>query len=379
MELHRMPSLKIGHLEAALPIVQGGMGVGISLAGLASSVAEEGGVGVIATAGIGRLEPDFRRDLRAANRRALAKEIRRAREATNGIIGVNIMVALSDYADMVAVAVEEGADLVFMGAGLPLKLPSMLTIERMRSCATRFVPKVSSARAARLICRHWDRHFRHLPDALVIEGPKAGGHLGFRREQIDDPDYSLERLLPEMVETVAPFEDRYGRALPVIAAGGIYTGGDIRDCLELGASGVKMGTRFVGTYECDAHDRFKEAYLRCREEDLTIIDSPVGLPGRAIANRFLRDVVEGIKKPYHCAWRCLQTCDVSTAPYCIAQALNQAKEGKLSEGFAFAGANAFRVRELTSVKKLMAILKGEFEAAAHAARQQPCALGSHAG
>ncbi|MBN2586844.1 MAG: nitronate monooxygenase [Candidatus Fermentibacteraceae bacterium] len=361
-----MPVLRIGDLEAVLPIVQGGMGVGISLSGLASAVAEEGGIGVISTAGIGRGEKDFRSDLKAADERALRSEIRRAREKTGGILGVNIMMALTDYDDLLRVSIEEGIDIIFIGAGLPLRLPGTLTLEEFRNCRTKFVPKISSARAAEVILRAWDRHFGRMPDAFAVEGPLAGGHLGFSREDLESGNQDLEDILAQVLSAVSAYEPVYG-SIPVIAAGGVYTGSDIYHMLDLGASGVKMGTRFVATTECDAHASFKKAYVDCRREDLVIIDSPVGLPGRAITSRLLSEVQLGEKKPLECIWQCLRTCDVKSAPYCIAKALTSAKLGDLRNGFAFAGANAYLVDRIVSVKELISSLVDEFAQACRAA------------
>lgn len=358
-----MPSLNIGPTEIRLPIIQGGMGVGVSLSRLASSVSNEGGLGVIAAAGIGLLERGRAKGMRAANSRILAREIQLARRASNGPLGVNLMAAMSDFDDLVAVAVENGVDVVFIGAGMPLKVPTTVTLERLKACHTSFVPKVSSPRAVQLILKYWSGHYDEAPAAFVLEGPRAGGHLGFRKGQLEGPSYSLESMLPEVVAAVAPYEERFGRRIPVIAAGGVFSGADILSCLEMGAAGVKMGTRFVGTFECDAHPDFKEAYLRCGKDDLVIIDSPVGLPGRAIGNEFLREVARGIRKPCRCSWQCLTSCNVKDAPYCIAKALKQACLGHFKSGFVFAGSNAFRVEELVSVPALMASLVREFEAA----------------
>lgn len=359
MSDNRMPSLRIGNNEAVLPIIQGGMGVGISLSGLASAVAREGGIGVISTAGIGRAEKDFQKDLKAADERALRAEIRRARSMTGGILGVNIMMALSDYEDLLRVSIEEDIDVIFIGAGLPLRLPASMTLEEFRLCRTSFVPKISSARAAGVILKAWDRHFGRMPDAIAVEGPLAGGHLGFSREDLEGGKIDLDHILAEVLELVGGYESEYGK-IPVIAAGGIYSGADIHRTLALGASGVKMGTRFVATTECDAHQNFKQAYVDCREEDLVIIDSPVGLPGRAIASSLLNAVSRGEKRPLGCMWQCLKSCDVRNAPYCIAKALTSAKLGDLQNGFAFAGANACLVDRITSVGELISSLKEEF-------------------
>jgi nitronate monooxygenase len=362
----RLPALRIGPIESRLPIIQGGMGVGVSLSRLAASVANEGGIGVIATAGIGLLDPNAKLDLRSADVRVLEEEIHAAREQTTGPIGVNVMLAASDFDQLMLTSVQAGVDVIFMGAGLPLKVPATLTPERMRECHTQFVPKISSARAARLILKYWSQQYGIVPAAFVVEGPMAGGHLGFRREQINDPQYALEKLVPEVVAAVAPYRESCGRDIPIIAAGGVFTGEDIHTFLELGAAGVKMGTRFVGTHECDAHQNFKLAYVHCKKEDIVIIESPVGLLGRAITNDFLAEVAKGAKIPFHCPWHCLKPCDVKRAPYCIAQALKSARLGDFVGGFAFAGSNAFRVAELVSVKSLMNTLVQEFEAAVRA-------------
>lgn len=361
MNSGKMPRLKIGGFEVKIPIIQGGMGVGISLSGLASAVANEGGVGVISATGIGMLEPDYSTNFKEANKRALRKEIKKVRGMTTGVIGVNIMVALSDFYDLVQVAVDEGADLVFLGAGLPLK---PLPLDRLREVTTKVVPIVSSARAAKIIFKYWEKNYNHVPDAVVVEGPLAGGHLGFKKEQINNHDYALEKILQEVISVIKPYEQHFNKSIPVIAAGGIYTGADIHKFIQLGAQGVQMATRFVATHECDASIEFKEAYVKCEKEDLIIVDSPVGLPGRAIQNKFLEEVSAGVKKPFKCPWKCLKTCDFKKSPYCIALALNNARKGNLGKGFAFAGANAYRIDKIISVKELIETLLEEYERAA---------------
>ena len=360
------PALQIGHLRASVPIIQGGMGVGVSLSRLASAVAREGGIGVIAGAMIGMKEPDVAQNPVEANRRALRVELRKAREsAPEGIIGVNVMVALTTFADLVRTAIEEKADVIFSGAGLPLDLPHHLLAaceEKKQALKTRLVPIVSSARAASIIAKKWLQRFDYLPDAFVVEGPKAGGHLGFSPESIADPAYSLEELVPAVVDAVKPFEDKKGRPVPVIAAGGVYSGEDIKKFIDLGAAGVQMGTRFVATVECDADDRFKEAYVRAKEEDITIIKSPVGMPGRALFNNFIDAMRGGGKKPFKCVFKCVSTCEQEKTPYCIAAALINAMKGNLERGFAFCGSNVFRVDRIQSVHELIAGLQKEFDA-----------------
>lgn len=352
--------LRIGPLTAPLPVIQGGMGVGISLSTLAAAVAEEGGIGTIAAVGIGMSEPDVYTNFIEANVRALKRELRRAREKTKGILAVNIMVAMTNYAHMVRASVEEKVDLILSGAGLPLDLPKYLE----GGGPTQLAPIVSSARAATLLCRRWMEKFGRAPDAVVVEGPLAGGHLGFKPEDLSRPSNALEVLVPEVVEAVKPFEVRSGRPIPVVAAGGVYTGADILKFERLGASGVQMATRFVTTYECDAAPAFKQAYLDAGPEDLRIIQSPVGLPGRAIGNAFLDAVEAGEKAPFKCPYHCITTCDYKSAPYCIALALVNAQRGNLKSGFAFAGANAHRARGILSVKQTVEAMRREYLEAA---------------
>lgn len=356
----QLPSLKIGDKISRLPIVQGGMGVGISMAGLASAVAEQGGIGVISAAMPGIEEPDIAKNSREANIRVLAQEIRKAKMATRGVIGVNIMVALTNFEDMVRTSVAEGADILFVGAGLPLTLPGLVP----KGAATRLAPIVSSARAARIICQKWKSRFGVLPDAIVVEGPKAGGHLGFTRNQLGDSAFALETLVVEVIEAAGGFQNGSRRPIPVIAAGGIFSGADIHRYLQLGVAGVQMGTRFVATHECDADPGFKEAYLQAKKEDLVIIDSPVGMPGRVIRNGFVQEVDQGRRKPFACPFHCIKSCSPEKSPYCIAAALASARRGRFKNGFAFAGANAHRVDRIVSVKELIDSLVGEYGLAA---------------
>lgn len=344
------PALKIGNLTAPTPIVQGGMGVGISLSSLASAVANAGGIGVIAANGIGLLEKDYYQDGKAANLRAFRREIRTAREKTTGIIGVNIMVAVNDFSELLNVAIEEKVDIVFMGAGLPIK---GLPVQKIREHGVKVAPIVSSARATEMIFKMWKKIYNDVPDALVFEGPKAGGHLGFTEEQIDDPAYQLEAVVGDIVKTLLPFEEEFARSIPVIAGGGVYSGEDIYQVLQLGAQGVQMGTRFVATHECDADLRFKQAYVDCTIEDIGLIKSPVGMPGRAIRNTFITDSEEGARPSFTCAWKCLSSCKAEDAHYCISIALNNARRGLMKSGFAFAGVHAHKITEIVAVPSLV--------------------------
>ena len=351
-----MNGLKIGNIAIAVPVIQGGMGVGISLSGLAAAVANEGGIGVISPAGLGLLYKNISENFLEASIMGLKEEIRKAREKTLGVIGVNIMVDMSNFAHMVKTSISEKVDLIIAGAGLPLDLPSFLK----RESKTKLVPIVSSARAAKIICEKWKTNYDYLPDAVIVEGPKAGGHLGFKEEQIDDKDYSLEKLVPEIISELKPFEEIYNQKIPLIAAGGIYTGEDIHNILTLGAAGVQMGTRFVTTEECDASPEFKQSYIDAEEKDIEIIKSPVGMPGRAIRSSFITKVREGKKQPKKCPFKCIKTCDIDKSPYCIIIALINALKGNFEHGYAFAGANAFRATNISSVKEIFQSLLREY-------------------
>ncbi|MCC8153066.1 MAG: nitronate monooxygenase [Tannerellaceae bacterium] len=354
-----MNALTIGDLKARIPIIQGGIGVGISLSGLASAVANEGGIGVISAAGLGLLYKKFSSNYTEAGNLGLAHEIRKAREKARGIIGVNIMVALSDFTELVKTSISEKVDIIFSGAGLPLDLPSFL----QKDSVTKLVPIVSSARAVRIICEKWKNNYDYLPDAVVLEGPKAGGHLGYKENQLEDEHFSLEELLPQVVQEVSFFEEKYNKKIPVIAAGGIYSGEDIKRMIDLGASGVQLGTRFVTTTECDASEAFKKSYINAEEKDIEIIKSPVGMPGRAISCSFLQKVKDGLKQPKVCPFKCIKTCDISRSPYCIVTALYNAFQGNFENGYAFAGSNAFKADRITSVKETISELITEWRTA----------------
>ncbi len=351
-----MKTLKIGSLNATLPVVQGGMGVGISLSKLASAVANQGGIGVISSVGLGVIYNDYSNDYREASVWGLKEELRKAREASKGIIGVNIMVAMSNFAEMVKTAISEKADIIFSGAGLPLNLPSFLT----EGAKTKLAPIVSSARAAVLLCNKWKENYNYIPDAIVVEGPKAGGHLGYKADQVTSEEFALENIVPEVVAAVREFGEKNNCYIPVIAGGGIYTGEDIYKIMELGADAVQMGTRFVTTEECDADEAFKQSYIDAKQEDIALIQSPVGMPGRAISNSFLDKVKAGLKRPKSCPYDCIRTCDVEKTPYCIMLALYSAFRGRLSSGYAFCGTNAWRAEKIQSVKDMVTSLKEEY-------------------
>jgi len=354
----KIPKLQIGSITADIPIVQGGMGVRVSLSSLASAVTKEGGIGTISSIGLGDIEA-LKHEYEKMSREALEREIRKAKSMTNGHIAVNFMGVLSNVDDLIMTAVREGIKIIVYGAGLPIKLPGLV-----KDSSVNLLPIVSSARVAELILRVWDRRYQRTADAIILEGPLAGGHLGFSEEQLSHPEkYSLDKLLPEVLETVKAYEDRYGKKIPVIAAGGIFNGKDIARMLSLGASGVQMATRFVCTVECDVSQEFKQAYLDAKEEDIVIIKSPVGMPGRAIHNKFLRDLEIKGKLKIKCPYRCLSACKVSEAKYCIALALLNSYFGDVDHGLIFCGQNAYRIDKIVTVKEIISDLLAELEAA----------------
>lgn len=347
----RLGMLRIGDKIAKLPIIQGGMGVGISRSKLAGAVAKEGGVGVISTAQIGYDEDGFENNQAKCNLRAIRKHIRRAKEIAcgNGLVGVNVMVALKHYKEHVKEAVAAGADVVISGAGLPVSLPELVS-EKSR---TKIAPIVSSKRAAQLILKMWAHRYSRTADFLVIEGPKAGGHLGFSNEQLSDIgniDYDSE--IKSIIECKKEYEEKFDRKIPVIVAGGIYDSSDISHVLNLGADGVQIASRFVTTKECDASEEYKQAYINAKEEDIEIIASPVGMPGRALRNSFIERVKQS-KQPIRKCYNCLEKCNPAKVPYCITKALIDAVKGDVENGLVFCGANTGRIREMTTVHKLM--------------------------
>lgn len=347
-----MQGIKIGNKKSKYPIIQGGMGVGVSLHKLAGHVSKEGGIGVISTADIGYQEPDFNTNPLAANLRDIGSEIKKAREiaGSDKILGVNVMVALQNYAEIVKECVKQKIDLIISGAGIPKDLP-----EFVKNSNTKIAPIVSSLRCCQLIVKHWIKKYNYVPDMIVIEGPKAGGHLGFKKEELETSN--LEDITKEVVQYVKEIEKEYRKEIPVIAAGGIWDNKDINKFLELGADGVQMATRFVTTYECDASNEFKEAYINAKEEDIKIISSPVGMPGRALYNEFIKSTENEKSKITKC-YKCIKTCDIKNTPYCITKALINSVKGNLKEGLIFCGSNVDKVKELMTVHDLMEELAG---------------------
>lgn len=351
-----MKGIKLGDKTSKYPIIQGGMGVGVSMHNLAGNVSKEGGIGIISTADIGYQEEDFNKDPMNANLRAIEKEIKLAREIAgeDKILGVNIMVALKNYAEIVKECVKQKIDLIVSGAGIPKDLP-----QYVKGTNTKIAPIVSSLRCCKLIVKHWISKYNYVPDMIVIEGPEAGGHLGFRKEELlEENKQTLEDITVEVVEYISEIEKETNKEIPVISAGGIWDAKDIKKFLDLGVKGVQMATRFVATNECDASQEFKQAYIDAKQEDIKIIKSPVGMPGRALYNNFIKMTEETKCKIDRC-YGCIKTCNVANTPYCITKALINSVKGKVNEGLVFCGSNVHKVKEIVSVHSLMQELVSE--------------------
>ena len=343
-------SVTLGSYELNVPIIQGGMGVGVSLSGLAGAVMKEGAMGVISAAHPGYKKANFWTNSLQANCEALHEEVAKAKEVAqgNGLCGVNVMVASKDYELYVKAAIDAGADAIISGAGMPMNLPAIEGSNRLL-----LAPIVSSARAMRLILKSWDRHYHRCCDFVVIEGSEAGGHLGFRKEELyAKKTETLDEILPAVLQELAPYEERYGHTIPVFVAGGIYSKEDIEHYQALGASGVQMATRFIATYECDAHENFKQKILQARKEDIQLVKSPAGLPGRAVMTEFMRKSAQMRFPSSHCI-QCMKPCTPATTPYCISEALIKAVEGDVENGLVFAGSNAWRIGHMMHVHDLI--------------------------
>ena len=352
-----MEGIKLGNKKSKYPIIQGGMGVGVSMHKLAGTVSKEGGIGIISTADIGYQEEDFSKNPMTANLRAIGKEIKKARAIAgeDKILGVNVMVALKNYAEIVKECVKQKIDLIISGAGIPKDLP-----EYVKESKTKIAPIVSSLRCCKLIVEHWRKKYNYIPDMIVIEGPEAGGHLGFKQEELGENKPKLEQITTDVVSYIKDVEKETGKKIPVIAAGGIWGGKDIKKFLKLGANGVQMATRFVATDECDASIEFKKAYVDAQKEDIKIIHSPVGMPGRAINNTFVQKEEKEKSKIDKC-YNCIKTCNIATSPYCITKALINAVKGNIENGLVFCGSNVYRVNKIVPVHELMQELVTEAE------------------
>jgi nitronate monooxygenase len=359
-----LPSLQIGQHTAHYPIIQGGMGIRISGANLAAAVANAGGIGVISAVALGLNSPYFditqtnvgkrREQFFEANRLALIDEIQKARKLSpEGILAVNVMVAAQDYETLVRTSAEQGINLIISGAGLPMQLPEF-TADYPEVA---LVPIVSSTRAARIMCRKWERNYGRLPDAFIVENPNsAGGHLGAKLEELGDRTLDAEQVIPELVTYL---QQELSKTIPVIAAGGVWDRDDIDRMIALGASGVQIGTRFITTDECDADIRYKVFHLHAQPEDVVIISSPVGMPGRALRNTFVEKAIAGSPDlDKRCLASCLHHCKCRDEQkhYCIIQVLDKAARGDIENGLIFSGSNAGRADRIIPVVELMAEL-----------------------
>ncbi|MEG0297073.1 MAG: nitronate monooxygenase family protein [Clostridium sp.] len=348
--------LIIGDLVAKIPVVQGGMGIGVSLSGLAGAVAKAGGIGIISGAQPGYREDDFESDPLGANLRSLKKHIKIAKEkSNNGIIGVNLMVAMNNYAEHIKASIEAGADLIISGAGMPTALPDLV-----KDCSIKIAPIVSSLKACKVILKLWDRRYSRTADMVVIEGPKAGGHLGFHKETLEAEQEHFDSTIGDILNEVSIYEEKYNKSIPVIVAGGVFDGHDIAKYLSLGASGVQMATRFVATEECDASLEFKMEYVNCKKENISIVKSPVGMPGRALNNKFIQSLEVSRPKIRRC-YNCLIPCNPKDTPYCISDALMNAANGDTDNGLVFCGENAYKVDKISTVPEIINSLISEIK------------------
>lgn len=354
-----MKHVQLGKHTLKVPIIQGGMGVGVSLSSLAGNVMKQGGMGVISAAHPGYRKEDFWKDSVNCNCEALKEEIQKAKAMSegNGLCGVNVMVASKNYDTYVKASIEGGADVIISGAGIPLDLPGLVE----EGADVLLAPIVSSGKTARLIAKAWDRHYHRIPDFIVIEGSLAGGHLGFRVEELQNGTCAtLQDILQDVQKEMKPYEEAYGRSIPLFVAGGIFDGKDIAEMINLGASGVQMATRFIATHECDANDAFKQQFIQATKEDVQLVKSPAGLPGRALRTTFSDEVKQARLAPKRCI-TCMKPCVPATTPYCISDALIAAVQGNIDHGLVFAGANAYRIDKLMSVKDLIDELIQECE------------------
>lgn len=346
---HKSP-LKIGDLESQVPLIQGGMGVGISLGNLAGAVAKAGAVGIISAAQIGYREPDFENNTVEANLRAIEKEYDKARKISpEGVIGFNIMVAMNHYKEYVKKVAEVGADLIISGAGLPTELPELVAGYEIK-----IAPIVSSEKAAQVLLKMWDRKYERTADLIVIEGPKAGGHLGFSEEEVQHLTWEMyKEEIRKIQQVVKGYEEKYHQQIPVVVAGGIFDADDVKRVMELGVEGVQVASRFVATEECDADILYKEAYVKCEKEDVILVKSPVGMPGRAMRNPFSDRIERGEKEKIQRCYGCLRKCDPSNIPYCITKALIRAVEGDVENGLIFCGAETYRTQRIETVQEVV--------------------------
>lgn len=353
-----MKSLKIGKYEIQIPIIQGGMGVGISWDKLAGSVSANGGLGVISAVGTGYYENNKYSNRNASGRPvdsinfyskdALKAIVDNARKICgNKPLAANILYAINDYARVVKDACEAGIDIIITGAGLPTNMPEFT--KDYPNVA--LIPIVSSAKALKIICKRWARYDK-VPDAVIVEGPLSGGHQGFSYDECLKEENQLENIVPPVIEEAKTWGN-----IPVIAAGGIWDKNDIEKFLNMGCAGVQIGTRFIGTVECDAHDNLKQVLLNAKKEDIELMKSPVGYPARGVRTNLQNAIEKGTAPKVACISNCVFPCkqgeEAKTVGFCIADRLSDAYLGNLESGLFFTGSNGYRLDKIITVKELM--------------------------
>lgn len=350
-------SLVLGEKVLDIPVVQGGMGVGVSLSNLAGAVAKEGGIGIISTAQIGFNEPDFETDTLSSCLRAIRSHIVKAKEIAcgSGLVGVNVMTALKNYREHVQEAVRCGADIIVCGAGLPVDLPAIVSEACTKFCVKKpcIAPIVSSARAAKILLKHWADRYGETADLIVVEGPKAGGHLGYAPKEAAEPDsVDFDNIVKSVIDCKREYEERFDKKIAVAAGGGISSKQDAEHIFSLGADAIQVASQFVATAECDADERYKQAYVGAKKEDIVIIQSPVGMPGRALRNSFVRNI-EQKRLPVKKCLSCLSKCNPAQIPYCITDALIRAVKGDVENGLIFCGAEIGEIKKISTVKNVI--------------------------
>ena len=349
----KLPSLKIRGLKAEYPVIQAGMGCRIGMADLASAVVKCGGFGTIASVGIGDLERGKTHFVDECNVN-FALELKKARELCGGRknLGVNVMVALSNYEEIVRTAVASGADYIISGAGLPLQLP-----EYVGEADIALIPVISSGRAFEVVVKTWLRKYNRKPDAVIIEGPRCGGHLGFTMEMIEHPETcSLEILLHDVKEVASRY---HLDDLPVLAAGEVCCRADIEKFLKMGYDGVQIGTYFITTQEAAIDARSKQVFIDAKADDIVVIKSPVGLPVRVLKTPLVERVLSGSRERFTCPYRCLRSCNPAKSLFCIAQALIATWRGDTEHGLYMVGCNVESCRKIFPVKEFFDTLAGE--------------------
>ena len=341
-----MLPLKIGNLEVPIPVIQAGMGVQVAKSELAGAVARAGGIGCISSVGLGTLEASLN-DYLADSRKNLTKEIRNARRlADGGVIGVNIMVALANYKDMVEVCVKEKVDVIVSGAGLPINLP-----ELTKGSGIKLIPVVSSGRAMKVILKSWHRRYQVMPDAVVVEGPLCGGHMAFTKEQVLHPEQApIQNILKDVRDVLAPYEKEYNKSIPLIGAENVVTPEDVIQKLKMGFDGVHIGTRFICTEEAGIDRKSKEVYVNAKAEDIVVLHSPLGLPVKVLRTPLVEKLLNGEKIPFGCPFKCLRACEASEAKFCIADALVKTMLGEVEGGLFMVGSGVGRINNIIPVK-----------------------------